>query len=231
MSKPGNDENVKSEKAGERGAGNDGAAEKKVNGPRADDGNAAGDGSANADAPEGVLIEAQDLAGEGHAESHEKKKHADDPGEFAGKFVGAEQKNLNHVDQNDGDHEVGAPAVERANVPAEGDGVIEGLQAVPGFSGGGNVDEGEQDAGDDLQNEDGKGGAAENVEPAGGLARYGMLDGFANGFRELQTLVEPVGNVLDQAHGDFPEILTSAVGLPGVGNSPALMRRLLPSIL
>ena len=52
-----NDEDVKREKTGKRGAGDDRTAEKKMNGPRTEDGNAAGDGGTNAEAPEGVLIE------------------------------------------------------------------------------------------------------------------------------------------------------------------------------
>ena len=69
------------------------------------------DGCADAQAPVGVLIEAQNLAGEGHAQRHQQQKNADDPGELAGKFVGAEEKYLRHVDEHDGDHEVRSPAV------------------------------------------------------------------------------------------------------------------------
>ena len=98
-----------------------------------------------------------------------------------GNLIRAEKKNLHHVNQNDGDHEVGTPAMESTDVPAERDGMIQRLQAVPGFAGGRNVDEGEQDAGDDLQDEDDERGAAENVKPAGGFARHRMLGGFANG--------------------------------------------------
>ena len=151
------------------------------------DGHATRDGSADAETPVGVLIEAQDLAGEGHAESHQQKKDADDPGEFAGKFVGAKKEDLHHVDEHDGDHEVGAPAVEGANEPAEGDVVIKDLQAVPGFGGGRNVDKREQNAGDDLQDKNGEGGAAENVAPTGGVARDGMLGGFADAGRRTAS--------------------------------------------
>ena len=84
-------------------------------------GNAARDRRADAEAPVRVLIEAQHLAGESHAERHQQKKNADDPGEFARKFVRAKEKNLDHVNQHDGDHEVRAPAVQRANEPTERD--------------------------------------------------------------------------------------------------------------
>ena len=71
--------------------------------------------------------------------------------------------------------------------------------------------------------------AAENIEPTGGFARDGMLGGFAKRGGELQTRVEPIADLLDQAHGSFPPISTSALGLlglTGVGNSPALMNEL-----
>ena len=87
----------------------------------ADQGNAAHDGGADAEAPVGVLIEAQHLAGEGHAEREQQQEDADDPGEFARKFVRAEEKDLRHVDEHDGDHEVRSPAVQRAQKPAERD--------------------------------------------------------------------------------------------------------------
>jgi len=138
------------------------------------------------------------------------------------------------MNENDGDHEVGTPTVECADVPAKGDGVIESLQAVPGFAGGGDVDDGKQHASDDLHDKDNESRAAENIEPTGGFARDGMLGRFAKRGGELQTRVEPIADLLDQAHGSFPLISTSALGLlglTGVGNSPALMMSCPSSIL
>ena len=62
-----NHENMKREKTGKRGAGDDRAAKKKMHGPWTENGDTAGDGGANAEAPERVLIESQNLAGERHA--------------------------------------------------------------------------------------------------------------------------------------------------------------------
>jgi hypothetical protein len=59
---------VQGEEAGESCAADDGAAEQQMDQRRADEGDAAEDGSADAEAPVGILIEAHDLAGEGHAE-------------------------------------------------------------------------------------------------------------------------------------------------------------------
>ena len=174
----GNDEDVEREEARERVAGDDGAAEHETDEWAADERHAADDGGADAEAPVGVLIEAQNLAGEGHAEGQQQKEDADDPGEFAGKLVGAEEEDLRHVDEHDGDHEVRSPAVHGAQKPAEPDVVVEELEAVPGVAGGGRVDEREQDAGHDLKNENDGGGAAEDVPPAGGVGRDLVLGRF-----------------------------------------------------
>jgi hypothetical protein len=85
-----------------------------------------------------------------------------------------------------------------------------------------------------LHDKDNESGAAENIEPTGGLARDGMFGRFANSGGELQARVEPIADLLDQAHGSFPLISTSALGmlgLTGVGNSPALMKSFPSSIL
>ena len=136
----------------------------------ADEGHAADDGSADAEAPVGVLIEAQDLAGKGHAEREQEQEDADDPGELAREFVGAEEEDLHQVNEHDGDHEVGAPAVQGAQIPAERDVVVEEFEAGPGVAGGGGVDQREQNAGDDLQDQNHGGGAAEDIPPARGAA-------------------------------------------------------------
>ena len=162
----GNDEDMQREEARDGCAADDGAAEQQMDQRRADEGNTAHDGCADAEAPVGVLIEAHDLAGEGHAEREQKQADADDPGEFAGKFVGAEEEDLHHVDEHDGDHEVGTPAVQRAQIPAERDVVVQNAEAGPGFVGRRAVDEREQDAGDDLQQQQDGCSAAEDIPPA-----------------------------------------------------------------
>ena len=66
--------------------------------------------------------------------------------------------------------------------PAQGDVVIEKLEAVPGFAGRWNVDQREQNAGDDLQAKQHGGGAAENIPPACAAGGYRMLRCFDDGF-------------------------------------------------
>ena len=51
--------------------------------------------------PIGVLIEAQHLAREGHAERHQQQKDAEDPRQLARKLVGPEEEDLHHVDEDD----------------------------------------------------------------------------------------------------------------------------------
>ena len=113
-----------------------------------------------------------------------------------GKFIGSEQRHLHHMDQHNGDHEVRSPAVYGAQEPAQGYAVVQVLQAVPGFAGRGNVDQRQHDAGEDLQDEDGKRGAAEDVEPARRGTRHPMLHRIADGRAQLQTLVEPLADFL-----------------------------------
>jgi hypothetical protein len=149
----GNHENVEDEEARKSLAADDGSAEHQVDERTADPWDAADDGSADAEAPIGVLIESENLAGEGHTEREKQKEDADDPGQLARIFVCAEEEDLHHVDEDDGDHEVRAPTVNGAQKPAEVDAVIEELQACPGFAGRCGVDERKKNAGDDLQHE------------------------------------------------------------------------------
>ncbi len=185
----GYDEDVEGEEAGECVAGDDGAAEHEAYQWSADEGDAAEDGGSDAEAPVGVLIEAEDLAGEGHAKSEQEEEDADDPGEFAGELVGAEEEDLHHVDEDDGDHEVGAPAVHGAQEPAEFDVVVEELKAVPGVGRGGCVDEREQDAGHDLEHEDDGGGAAEDVPPTGSVGGDLVFGCFDEGCAEAEAML------------------------------------------
>ena len=106
-----NHEDMQREKSRERGAGDNGSAQHQLYGQRADERGTAGDGGSDAESPVSVLIEAQDLSAEGHAQSHQQKKNADDPGELPGKLVGAEEEHLHHVNEDDRHHEVRAPTV------------------------------------------------------------------------------------------------------------------------
>ena len=73
--------------------------------------------------------------------SSRRRRH---PGQLARKLVRAEEEDLRHVDEHDGDHEVRSPAVQGANEPAERDLVIQRLQAVPRLAGGRHIDQRQQ---------------------------------------------------------------------------------------
>jgi len=79
------------------------------------------------------------------------------------------------MNEHQGDHEVGAPAVQRAQIPSERLLVVQVDEAVPGAVGGWSIDRGQADAGDDLQDEHDQRRAAEYVPPARRAARHRML--------------------------------------------------------
>jgi hypothetical protein len=207
MRAPGHDEDVEREEAGQGLPGDDGAAQHHLHDLRPDDGSAAGDGRADPEAPIRVLVEAQDLAREGHAERTEKKEDPDDPGQLARELVGAEQHDLDHVEEDDRHHEVRAPAVHRAQVPAEGLLVVEVLEALEGLVRRGYVDQGEADAGHDLKHEENHARAAEDVPPARGAAGHGVRRGLVDGGADLKALVQPSPGRADHAHGLRPASL------------------------
>src|ERR1700683_1262872 len=133
------------------------------------------------------------------------------------------------MDKNDCHNEVRAPSVQAANEPAQADTVIESLKAVPSFTSGRHVDERQHNAGDDLKHEHDDGRAAENIKPARGFARNGMLGGLADGRAKLNARVQPITDRFDQAHGRISRTILEA--WPGVGISPALINNFPPSIL
>ena len=217
------EEYVQREESRQRGARDDGSAQHQVDDPRSRDRHTARDRCADAQPPVGVLIESKHLARERHAQRDEQQQDTDNPRELTRKLVCAEEEHLDHVNEDDGDHEVRAPAVQGANEPAERDLAIEGLQAVPGLAGRGHIDEGEKDAGRDLDREGRQRRAAEHIGPTRGIPRSGMRHRFPNGRAKLEPRVDPTRDRVDQAHGG-PSFDRFAER-PGVGISPALIRR------
>src|ERR1700678_2268730 len=216
----GNHEYVQSKKPGERCACDDRAPQHQFHDERTKDGNAAGNRRSDSEAPVSVLIEAQNLTGKCHAKSHQQKKYADDPSQLAGKFVSSKEKHLHHMNQDNGDHEVGAPSVHGADEPAKRNLMIQGLQAAPCFPRRGHINKSQQNSGNQLQNKYGESGAPEDIEPARRAARHGMAGRFSNGRCQLKAMIEPFANFPDQAHGGLSEVRL-ATGSPGVGSCPA----------
>jgi hypothetical protein len=159
------------------------------------------------------------LPAERHAQRHQEQEDPDYPGELSRELVGPEQEDLHHVNEDDRNHEVGAPPVQRADEPPKGHFVVQGLQTIPGFCCGRHVDERQENSGRKLQQKDDQRSTAEHVPPARRVARHRMFHHVANRRRQLEAQIEPFADFCDQAHGGrFPAL--DAVG-PGVGNSPA----------
>ena len=193
-------------------------------------GNAAHNRRSDSQSPIGILVEPHHLSRKAHGECHQEKEDAEYPSQFTRVFIGAEEEDLSHVDQDNGDHEVRTPAMQGSNEPSERDAVIESLQAVPSLSGGRHVNQRKKNAGDDLKEENGERGATEDIKPTRGIAGHRVLDRFANCRAKLEAMVEPGADCSDQAHGGLTPFVF-AVGLPVVGISPPLMRSFPSSIL
>src|SRR4029077_6253553 len=134
-------------------------------------------------------------------------------------LVGSKQKYLNHVNQNERHHEIGAPSVHRADEPSKRYVVVQSLETAPRLTGGGNIDERQKNAGNQLQEKYGECGTPEHIKPACRVSRDTVFRGFANRSCELQAPIEPLSNLRDYAHGGFFPV-RAALG-PGVKSSPA----------
>src|SRR6202789_907677 len=122
----------------------------------------------------------------------------------------------------------------RANKPTGGHVVIQSLPGGRGLDSGSSVNEGEHDAGNDLQHEDHQRRAAKNIKPAGGVARDLVPGGFLDGGVDGQADAEPIDHGFDQAHGFISRTISEFFdlqALPGVGISSALMKSLPDSSL
>ena len=139
-----------------------------------DDRHPPGHRPADGQAPVGVRVPAEDLAGEEHAQRAEEQEDAQDPGQLARVLVGPVQEDLGHVGQHHHDHARPGVVVQRPQEPAERLLVVQVEQALVRLVGGRHVDQRQADAGDDLDHEQRHRGAAEDVPPA---HRPGRLPG------------------------------------------------------
>src|ERR1700688_1660548 len=108
------------------------------------------------------------------------------------------------------------------NKPAQRDAMIQGLEAAPRLACRRHINQREQYASDNLDHEARERSAPENIEPAGGFTRNGMLGRLSNRRGQLQAQIEPLTEFLDQAHVVPPRVVLAA--RPGFGISQALMR-------
>src|SRR5215471_6637480 len=127
---------------------------------------------ADPQSPVSILIEAQDLSREGHAQSAKKQHDPRDPGHLARIFEGSEQKYLRYVQDHNTDHEIRTPVVHRAQEPTKLLVIVQVLETGVSLVRRGNVNEGQTRAGDDLKNETQQRPAAEDIKPALRIFRH-----------------------------------------------------------
>ena len=191
----GHDKHVKCVETGERGGREVGTGPQEVSQVRTDHGAGGGDVVGHDRRPEGTLVEGQQVTGETHDHGQDQQHDADDPVHLARVLVGTEEEGPGHVQEDQDDHEAGAPLVEAAHELAEEDLVGHVGDRGVGLRGRRRVVHRQEHAGDGLHHEDEHRRRTQGVEPVGPLGHVtGQkcgVDGGAGGAR-----VEPAGDVL-----------------------------------
>ena len=123
----------------------------------ADERYCASNGSCDRGCPISPLVPGEQVAGEAHAQGEQEQEHTGDPGELTWIFISAKVKRAQHMEEDDQHHEAGTPVMDAADQPAIADTGHDVLDAVVGMVGGGDVINGEHDAGDTLEDERGTG--------------------------------------------------------------------------
>ena len=109
-----------------------------------------------------------------------------------------------------------------AQKPAERDPMIQHLEGVPGLGAGRHVNQGEQNAGDDLDEKEDQRCAAKHVPPTRRLTRNRMLHYFAQRLDEIQAFIEPFPEIGPRSHGPVLFLLPAGhAPVERVGNWPA----------
>ena len=119
--------------------------------------------------PVGALVERQQVAGQAHHQGEDQEHDADHPVQLPGVLVGAEEERSRHVEEDQDDHQRGAPLVEAADELAEEDVVGQVRDRVVGLGRRGHVVHRQEDAGQRLHREDEQRRRAERVEPVRAL--------------------------------------------------------------
>src|SRR5262249_12702104 len=114
-------------------------------------------------------------------------------------LVRPEQEHLRHVHGHDGYHEIGAPVMQRPQKPAKGLLIIQVLQTGIRLIGRRDVDEGQTDAGHDLNEKTEERPAAEDIKPTAGAGRYRVAGGRGEQLADMDSLVDPQGDVAEHA--------------------------------
>ena len=102
--------------------------------------------------------------------------------------------------------------------------IVQELKASVGFTGGRDINQGQQDPGQYLDREAKEGHTPENVEPAGAAFRDWMAAGRLPDFDEVEPPLEPHRHVNQRADDrSFLSTYSFYVGLAKVGRTPALI--------
>src|SRR5215475_2107282 len=99
------------------------------------------------------------------------------------------------MDDHDTDHEVGAPKMQCAEIPAEGLIKIQILQTGVSLIGGGHVDKGQTDASHDLEDKTKQGAAAENIKPTACTCRHCVTCSRFEELTDMQSVINPESHV------------------------------------
>src|SRR5262245_30945501 len=99
------------------------------------------------------------------------------------------------MDDHDTDHEVGAPKMQCAEIPAEGLIKIQILQTGVSLISGGHIDKGQTDAGHDLEDKTKQGTAAEDIKPTACTCRHCVTCGRFEELANMQSVINPKSDV------------------------------------
>src|SRR5215831_5628448 len=99
------------------------------------------------------------------------------------------------MDDHDSDHEVGAPKMQCAEIPAQGLPKIQILKAGVSLISRGHIDKGQTDAGQNLEHKTKQGAAAEDIKPTPCTCRHGVTCGGFEELANMQSVINPKGNV------------------------------------
>src|SRR4029077_14449106 len=149
--------------------------------------------------PVGILVETHNLSGESHAEGEQQQNAARDPGQLAWIFESPEQEYLCHMDGHDSDHEVGAPKMQCAEIPAKWLIEIEILKSGVSLISGGHVHKGQTNTGHDLEHETKQRAAAEDVKPTPCAGGHRVACSRFEEFADMQSVVDPKCNFSQHA--------------------------------
>src|SRR5262249_16643050 len=99
------------------------------------------------------------------------------------------------MDDHDTDHEVGAPKMQCAEIPAEGLIKIQILQTGVSLISGGHIDKGQTDAGHDLEDKTKQVTAAEDIKPTTCTCRHCVTCGRLEDLADMQSVINPKSHV------------------------------------